>query len=191
MFVSFCGLKENIGIGRTAIREVKQEYPRGFVSNSKYDTFSIQRNKRISDMLAKKILKTREIVEHEMKFGKTKIEAVQEAVRITGTANCSEQAMLVSDKLKKAGIENKVVSMCVYKETKYSTEFVDGHTFCVIGLADDAVISKPETWGKDAVVVDMWKGIVDKAPKAISEFTKMLNYDKKNTKLIFSKESVI
>lgn len=190
MQVSFCGLNENLHIGRMAIRDVKQIYQRGFVSNSRYDTFSECKNKTISNKLANMIMNMRDIVDYEKRLGKDGYTAVEKAVRETGAANCGEQAILVSRSLNNSGIRNKVVSMLVYKKESGSFCCVDGHSFCVIGMDDDAFVTKPETWGKDAVIVDLWAGNVEKASKALKKYESMLNYDKNENQLIFSSDVI-
>lgn len=190
MQVSFCGLNENLHIGRMAIRDVKNTYPRGFISNSRYDTFSESKNKTISRKLANKIMKMREMVDYQKRLGKDGYTAVEKAVGITNAANCGEQAILVSRSLNNSGIKNKVVSMLVYKKEPGSFYCIDCHTFCVIGMDDDAFVTKPETWGKDAVIVDLWAGNVEKASKALKKYESMLNYDKNKNQLIFSSDII-
>lgn len=184
MQVSFTSLTDNIHAGRMVLKDVKSTYPKGFISNSRYETFSTHVNPQIKRKLEIKIDKTRDIVDMKKRCGYDIYDAVDFAVRKTHTANCGEQAVLVSNSLSKKGILNKIVSMEVYKNNA-SNFPLNGHSFCVIGLDDAADISKPETWGNDAVIVDLWSNTVAQARKAISFFSDFMHVDKKQNKVIF------
>ena len=119
---------------------------------------------------------TRELVDYKKRLGKSRKEATYEAVRYTGAANCGEQAVLVSQKLDEIGIKNKVVSMNIRKNIPNCYYITDGHSFCVIDTADDMNIHNPDTWGEDAVVVDMWSNTVAKVKDAIISKKKILIY---------------
>ncbi len=185
MQVSFCGLKANIKAGRTAVRMVKEEYPKGFVSNSRYDTFSIKPNYIISKKLADLTSNMRDIVDYQKRINCDNYKAVEFAVKKTGVANCGEQSVIVSRQLTKQGIENKLVTLSLYNVGENSLYEKNSHTFCLIGYDNDIIISKPETWGDDAVIADMWIGSVDKASKLVKKYPEMLGYNKKTDKLLF------
>ena len=184
MHVSFSSLKENIHIGRMVIQDVKKTYPRGFISNSRYETFSTRVNPQIRKKLESKIDKTRNIVDMKTRCGLDMYQAVDCAVRETQTANCGEQAVLVSNFLNNRGVLNKIVSMDVYKNKSLSYP-ICGHSFCVIGLDKNADLTNPKTWGGDAVIVDLWSNTVKQARKAISFFSDMMGVNKKQNKVIF------
>ena len=183
LLVSFCGLKENIDLGRHVLLDTRKAYPYGFLSNSRYSTFSAKMNPKIEEILGEKILKMRDIVDFEKRKGHDSYEAVKYAVAKTGAANCGEQAILLSDQMNNQGIANKIVSMEIYR--KNSSFPNKGHTFCLIGLDKNAKLSDPSTWGKDAVAVDLWSNSVEQAQKALRNFFKMFGYDKKKNDIKF------
>ncbi len=168
--VSFLGLKENIAYGYQAIDAVKKDFPAGFMSSTYYETFSKEKDDKTLCYYQDLIDTTRELVDYKKRLGKSKKEATYEAVRYTGAANCGEQAVLVSQKLDEIGIKNKVVSMNIRKNIPNCYYVTDGHSFCVIDTADDMNIHNPDTWGEDAVVVDMWSNTVAKVKDAIDFF---------------------
>lgn len=170
MRISFCGLKENIIYGRQAINDVKSDFPNGLRSNTYYDTFEKVKDCRIKSELEKGIDKTRNRVDQMIRYGYPEKDAVEIAVRETGIANCGEQAILVSKRLDNRGINNKIIQMDICRDGKghYVT---GGHSFCLVGASPDMNVRSPETWGEDAVVVDMWSGIVKKATEALIFFS--------------------
>ena len=184
MQVSFSSLKCNINTGRTVIQDIRKKYPRGFISNSRYETFSTRVNPNIKRKLEVKIDRTRDIIDMKKRCGFNSYDAVKFAVGETNAANCGEQAFLISDSLNKRGVLNKIVSMEVYKNNTSSYP-INGHSFCVIGLDSSADITKPETWGKEAVIIDLWSNTVAQAKKAISFFSDFMNVNKKQNKVIF------
>lgn len=187
MKISFTGLNENIMMGRFAVRQVRQDYPRGFLSNTRYEAFSNKVNPKMDRFLREKIRDTREKVSFQERLGYDGLTAVERVVKQTGAANCGEQAYLLSKQLKKDGVNHKIVIMEMNKDKS----FVDSHTFCVIGLDDKAVINKPETWGEEAVVADLWLNSVDKANKALSKFLKIMDFSKKENTVRYHEPYVI
>lgn len=183
MLVSFKSLNENIHLGRAALSDVKKRYPYGFVSSSKYDTFSLYKNPEIRSNYSKRINQTRDIIDFQQKLGKDSFSATEYAIQKTAAANCGEQAVLVSKALEDRGVANEIISMNIYKNN--SAYVVDGHSFCVIGLDDNADIAKPDTWGSEAVIVDLWSNTVDKASKAIKYFSRIFQISKKENNIKF------
>lgn len=183
MWVSFKGLNENISIGRKAVRQLKSDFPRGFISNSRYKTFSISYNPAIEYKLGKKIMDMRDIVDYKERLGLLRPDAVKQAVLKTNAANCYEQAVLVGQYLSESGVPNELVTMSVYK--KNNSYPSDLHAFCLIGLDKGANLMKPDTWGPDSVVVDPWSNTVQKASKAIKQFANMMKFNKKEEKVVF------
>lgn len=181
MNVSFSGLKENIKIGRAAVRQVREDYPFGFISNSKYETFSSRVNPKVDEFLTRKINQTRERIDFEKRLGVDGLTAVENVVRKTRAANCGEQAFLLSKRLNENGIHNNIVVMQVQNGSKV----IDDHTFCVIGLDKNAKIYEPKSWGKDAVIADLWLNNVDSAKKSINKFLQFMNFNKNEDKLLF------
>ena len=170
MRISFCGLKENILYGYQAINDVQRDFPNGLRSNTYYDIFENEKDQKTKVKLEYGISKTRNRVDQMLRYGYLEKDAVEIAVKETGVANCGEQAILVSKKLDKQGIKNKIVQMDVCMNGNYHY-VTGGHTFCLIGTSDDMNVLDPETWGEEAVVVDMWSGIVKKASEALKFFS--------------------
>ena len=170
MSISFCGLKENILYGYQAINDVKRDFPNGLRSNTYYDIFEKEKDQKIKVKLEDGISKTRNRVDQMLRYGYLEKDAVEKAVKKTGVANCGEQAVLVSRKLDEIGISNRVIQMDICRNSK--DRFVTGgHTFCLIGASQDMDIKEPKTWGEEAVVVDMWLGIVKKVSEALNYFS--------------------
>ena len=187
--VSFLGLKENIAYGHQAIEAVKKDFPAGFMSNTYYETFHENQDEKTLFFYEDLIETTRELVDLKKRQGKSKKEATFEAVRYTGAANCGEQAVLVSQKLDEMGIKNKIISMNVRKDIPNCYYVTNGHSFCVVDSADDMQVNNPDTWGDDAVVVDMWSNTVAKVKDAIEYFGTFLK-PKKDERIQFESASL-
>ena len=155
MRISFCGLKENVLYGCKAISDVKKDFPNGLMSNTYYDLFEKEKDLEVKESLEIAIDRTRFIVDQYIRQGFSSKDAVEMAVKKTGVANCGEQAVLVSRKLDKEGIINKIVQMDICRSGKGYHYVTGGHTFCLVGASQDMDIKEPKTWGDEAVVVDM------------------------------------
>lgn len=183
MNVSFYGIKENIAIGQQALAQVRKDFPNGIKSNTYYETFTQTPNHYVLDSYEKAIEETRKIVDQKKRQGKNDIDATVEAVKITGAGNCGEQARLVSKKLTESGIANEIILMTL-RDNK-SNYPRDGHTFCVIDTAPNMQIREPKTWGKDAVIVDLWSNTVAKASEALDYFYSIMQPDKEKNHISF------
>ena len=186
--VSFRGQKENMVYAQEAIAEVKKDFPDGFKSNTHYETFENPEDKMTISFYTDLIMTTRRLIDYNKRFGLSKQEATQEAVKETGAANCGEQAVLVSQKLDKKGIKNEIISINTVYSTPHSRCVTSGHTFCVIDCDEKMNIQNPETWGENAIIVDMWSGTIAKVKEAI-EFFKTFIKPKENEHIQFEKES--
>ena len=182
--VSFLGLKENIAYGHQAIAEVKKDFPTGLRSNTYYETFADPVEKDVLYYYQDLILTTRALADFKKRQGMSSKQATFEAVNHTGAANCGEQSFLVSQKLDEMGIQNKIISMNIRQNSKFSNFATGGHTFCVIDTDKNMDINNPDTWGKDAVVVDMWSNTVAKVKDAIEFFGTFLK-PKENERVLF------
>ena len=170
MQISFSGLKENILYGNKAISAVKRDFPNGIKSNTYYDTFEKEQDKQKKLELEDGIERTRDRIDDMVRYGYPEKDAVEMVVKETGFANCGEQAILVSKKLDAEGIENKIIQMYICQNGSWHY-VTGGHAFCLIGTSDNMAVQDPETWGDEAVVVDMWSGIVQKASEALKFFS--------------------
>lgn len=187
--VSFLGLKENLAYGRQAIANVQKDFPVGFMSNTYYETFADPVEKDVLYFYEDLIETTRALADFKKRQGMSSKQATFEAVNHTGAANCGEQAILISQKLDEMGIKNKIISMNIRQTSKYSNYATGCHTFCVIDTDKDMVINNPETWGEDAVVVDMWSNTVAKVKDAIEFFGTFLK-PKENERIQFESVSL-
>ena len=175
MNVSFCGLKENINYGHQAIAQVKKDFPDGFKSNTYYEMFSDKKDPDILSAYNKGILKSREQVKWQMRHGIMERDATEVVVRESGYANCGEQAFLVSNRLNKMGVKNKIVNMAICSAKTKMVE--NGHTFCVIDTDNFINPMSPKSWSDEAVVVDMWSNTVAKGSDAIKYFYNLFKPD--------------
>ena len=173
MQISFSGLKENILYGNKAISAVKRDFPNGIKSNTYYDTFEKEQDIQKKLELEDGIERTRDRIDDMVRYGYPEKDAVEMVVKETGFANCGEQAILVSKKLDAEGIENKIIQMYICQNGSWHY-VTGGHAFCLIGTSDNMAVQDPETWGDDAVVVDMWSGIVKRVPEALNFFSKFV-----------------
>ena len=187
--VSFRGQKENMVYAREAIAEVKKDFPDGFKSNTYCETFAQPTDEMTISFYTDLIYATRDLIHSKKRHGLTKQEATQEAVKETGAANCGEQAVLVSQKLDNKGVKNDIISMNTVRTTPNCRFVTGGHTFCVIDGAEGMSIQDPETWGENAVVVDMWSGTIAKAKEAIKFFETFVK-PKEGEHIQFEKESL-
>ena len=175
MNVSFYGLKENINYGQQAISQVKKDFPDGFKSNTHYEMFSEQKDPTIIEEYNNGIVKSREEIKRKMRHGIMERDATEIVVKESGYANCGEQAFLISNRLNKMGIRNKLVNMAIC--TRKNDYVVNGHTFCVIDTDHQINPLKPSTWSEDSVVVDMWSNTVAKSSDAVEYFYNLFNPD--------------
>ena len=186
--VSFRKQNENMLYAQEAIAEVKKDFPDGFKSNTYCETFENPEDKMTISFYTDLIIATRELIDYNKRFGLSKQEATQEAVKETGAANCAEQAVLVSQKLDEKGIKNDIISMNTVYATPHSRYVTGGHTFCVIDCDKEMNIQNPETWGENAIIVDMWSGTIAKVKEAI-EFFKTFVKPKENEHIQYEKET--
>ncbi len=136
--------------------------------------------KEQSDFLFKKminILNNRPKDQENMHFSEY-INMVVQEFKTHHHGNCGERAYILCDKLNKMGIKNHATIQIEGKENYQS------HVFNVIGLAPDADVTKPETWGPNAVVVDAWANRILQPQDAINFYRDFFDYDT-NTKMNF------
>lgn len=91
------------------------------------------------------------------------------AINKTRGANCFENALLAQAELLSKGIKADLIMIRGY--SKQDKDYANTkHVFTVINLADNAILSKPKTWGKNALVVDPWLGIIMNAKDAMNHY---------------------
>lgn len=99
---------------------------------------------------------------------------VKNEFRNENHGNCGERAYLVYDKLNKLGLKNHTIVEIGGKENYNS------HVFNVIGLAPNAIINRPETWGNSAIVIDTWANKCCKPNEALAFYHDFLEYGQDN-----------
>ncbi len=132
--------------------------------------------KQQSDVLFDKMIKildSRTKDQSDMHFSEY-INMVVKEFRTHHHGNCGERAYILCDKLNKMGIKNHATIQIDGKKNYNS------HVFNVIGLAENANPSKPETWGPNAVVVDAWSNRIFKPQDAFAFYNDFLCYGNDN-----------
>ena len=91
------------------------------------------------------------------------VQITNERAPMMGVGNCSDQAILAASYLiEKKGIKNVALIACTMKgQNPLNPDATDQHVFAVVGLDKRADLKDPETWGKNAVIVDPWGNISD------------------------------
>jgi len=95
------------------------------------------------------------------------IQQMKKSILKSNNANCGEMADLVQYEHLTRGIKTHNVGLKFYDKAEpfYEANYLRDHCFLVRGLAKNAELSEPHTWGQNAVIVDSWigTGIVEKA----------------------------
>ncbi len=91
------------------------------------------------------------------------IEITTERVPKMGVGNCLDQAILAANYLiEQKNVKNVALIACTMKgQNPMDPNDTDQHVFAVIGLDLSANLRDPDTWGKNAVIVDPWGNISD------------------------------
>lgn len=86
--------------------------------------------------------------------------------------NCGEFAAVVQYEHLKKGIKTR--NVCLEIVDKKTGDIVNDHVFSLCGLSKRVNIGNPDTWGKNAVLIDAWcgSGIVEKAKGIPSQLKK-------------------
>ena len=88
-------------------------------------------------------------------------------------ANCGERAYYLHNEMNKKGIDNTIIEIGVKSAS-------NSHVFNVIGLDKNADITNPETWGENALVVDVWANKLLPPKEAVAYYKEFLNYGENN-----------
>jgi len=88
-------------------------------------------------------------------------------------ANCGERAYYLHNLMNQKGIDNTIIEIS-------GNSASNSHVFNVIGLDKNADINNPETWGENAIVVDVWAKKLTSAKSAIEYYKDFLGYDENN-----------
>lgn len=103
----------------------------------------------------------------------------------TKVANCREMADLAClelalKKISVSPVEANLKDIISGEIIPYTD-----HCFALINLAPKARIENPKTWGKDAVIVDAWAGMVKRAQEGLNFIKNEIYQIKENQKVVF------
>ena len=175
-------VKQNLRIGERILKNFQSEYP--YVVSSTKMGLKINKYKDnekytpIIDKLGNKIkyyiLKILEIRMHAERI-ENPVEYLKEAVKVKKASNCGECVAIIADKLKSEKIEYKNIIMSINKKDTFEKRA--NHAFSVIGMNKNADVSKPKTWGKNAVIIDAWANTVTRAQEGLEYIKQILKVD--------------
>lgn len=182
---------QNLYKGESVLRDFNTQYPY-LKSNTKYNhLIDLHKNneqyaKLIPIIKGKSILAGFVLNQIRNTYKQTtdKITYLKNAVKHQKTANCQECAFLVHNKLSEQGILAQNVRMNFV--TKGTDKIPKNHAFTVIGLDKEADITRPNTWGKNAVIVDAWTNTVKRARDGIKYIKEFFNFNPEKEDCIYS-----
>lgn len=209
--VTFEGLKENLRLGESVLREFKNEYPSLKSSTSlRLRCFNIRiiNPQEQANLMSKLdqiihsyvggIRKFRDFMELFKSYLRSPynlpeyMRILQAKMSSEKFANCGEIADVMQFKLVQRGEKAHNVNMKITEDiTRRQKRGFGDHTFTVIGLAPKAKINKPRTWGQNAVVVDGWGNIVMPAKNALEYFKQILGFNPKDSYITFANGDLI
>lgn len=105
-----------------------------------------------------------------------------------GLTNCGDMAYIVQSKLLKKGIRADRISIEIAPKEYYhrvKPRTCSEHTFVVIDLAKNAILTKPKTWGSKAVIIDPWLGQCKPAYEMLLEYENFFKLDSKKERFSF------
>lgn len=116
-----------------------------------------------------------------------KVDKLKKLVKSDKAGNCKECAYIIHDELTKRGIPAENIRLNILD--KNGTDKRKNHTFTVFGLSEDAKLSKPESWGKNAIIIDGWTNMVKKAQEGIEYLKTHFEFNPENEVCTFEKYS--
>lgn len=93
--------------------------------------------------------------------------------------DCEDRARLLEKQFNQNGIKSIVLDVADIEHFGQD-EGRGSHTFCVIGMADNADTTDLSTWGKDAVIVDAWIGKSFSVQEGIEYYKEFLRFDEEH-----------
>lgn len=180
---------QNLRNGEKVLKEFKQEFPY-IRSNTKInlELFNHKDNADIVSLTPK--LKGRAsivgfkiyMMRQQYAGAKDKIGFLTSAIKKEKSANCGECAILLHNKLEQKGIKSQNVRFNIHNNVDKSNR---NHAFTVFGLDKNADISKPHTWGKNAIIVDGWANIAQKAQDGVDYLKQLFALNPKEETCVF------
>jgi hypothetical protein len=181
-------LESNINLGRNIIKEFYKQFP-SVESSTLLDIEIMRRdlnneNSRELDLLVEKrdkmFDKYKKTLDKRIQEKRFSMEELIKDIKASNIANCGDRAVIVDDMLHKNGYNNtKIVNI-------KGNNCFNEHVFNVIGLDKNADITKPETWGENAVIIDAWANKTGKANDIIDFYKDFLLYNTCNQPMYFN-----
>lgn len=189
--ITFTSIKPNLRLGEAVLQEFKQEFP--YIKSSS-DLFirvnTLQNsgkyplNKLLMSLKEKAHFLSEQIYDKSfdcLTIGQSCNNLAEFSIKLSQhikeknfKANCDLDSLIILNKLTERGANPQNIEIKVIKECFN----VVNHFTTVFGLAKDAKVDNPKTWGNKAVIVDAWKGIVMKADDALRYFEQLLKQGK-------------
>ncbi len=175
----------NYNIGRNVMNEFYQKYP-NLRSFTMAETLAKNAERNNSNPYITQILKNQadkdfntmiEILEKRPDNKNITFEEyinmIEKEFQEYRFANCGERAYYLHNQMNQKGINNKVIEIG-------GNSAENSHVFNVIGLDKNADINNPETWGENAVVIDVWTNKLCSPKEALAFYKDFLNYGENN-----------
>ncbi len=179
-------LQLNLDLGRRVVDEVKSLGLESSTLHTLRGSKTDQEIKEINDAIDKNRELFIDYIDESIKETNTllaedsidylKSQSIKDKV-----GNCAEQSLFVARKLREKGAKKVATLLLSLSDQLKNENFNDvfnrfkifgNHVIVVLGLKRTANLHKPETWGKNAVIVDSW---LDIAEPAISGLNKIFD----------------
>lgn len=183
---------DNLNLGKSAIQQFNEEHPNvesatyyGSLAeylrtygNDKNKLEELKQNPNFSE-LANYI--------DDFQNGKISIEELEKKAETLGVGDekngtsldCEDRARLLEKKFNENGTKSIVLDVADIEHFGQD-EGRGSHTFCVVGMAENADTTNPSTWGKNAVIVDAWIGKSFSVQEGIDYYKEFLRFDDKH-----------
>lgn len=117
------------------------------------------------------------------------MKAMKEKISKHKVANCGEMAFISQQLLELKGKKTDVVSFNIIEKFSHRerNKGVDDHTVLIMNLREKANVNDPQTWGREAIIVDPWFGIARRANLALRQIKDLMNFNPKMEYIVFEK----
>lgn len=199
--IAFSGLKSNLRIGDSVLREFNNEYP-FFKSNSKI-LFKMRELEQKDSRYQALIPKLEEIEERNSRGVQDVrnsyclniypsltdfINKLRLTIQTKKYANCIECADLIKYKLQTKGEEPFNIGMWMKDINSDSNIESINHAFTIFGTKKDAILTNPKKWGSNTTIVDGWANIVTDARNGIEYFKQKMGFNPNYHKITYTVE---
>lgn len=173
---------QNLYAGEKALKNFRAEFP-CVNSNTRYNQL-IERHRNNEDyaellpkIKGKSILAGLKLDMMRTTYNQTpnKLDYLKLAVKQQKVANCQERSFLIHNQLEQMGVDSQNVRINFVPNNGENIH--KNHAFTVIGLDKNADLANPQTWGKNAVIVDAWANIVKRASEGIDYIKDLFKYN--------------